>query len=176
LKTLEKVRATLPPPDLPPIDRSALVGWSLVAEDPTSFLKLGLCSETWLKKALPELVDAESRAPLEGNELVHLDVRSDNICFAQDRTLLIDWNMACRGNGLFDQASWLPSLHAEGGPLPEEVLPNAPEFAAITSGFFAARAGLPLIERAPGVRRVQLQQLESALPWAIRALGLPPPK
>jgi hypothetical protein len=38
----------------------------------------------------------------------------------------------------------------------------------------AARAGLPRIPDAPRVREVQLQHLLSALPWVVRALGLPP--
>ena len=42
------------------------------------------------------------------------------------------------------------------------------------SGFFAARAGLPEIPVAPHVRGLQRAQLRAALPWAIRALGLPP--
>jgi hypothetical protein len=75
---------------------------------------------------------------------------------------------------LIDLAFWLPSLHAEGGPPPEASLPDAPEWAAMVSGFFAARAGLPLIPSAPQVREVQLFQLRTALPWAVRALGLPP--
>jgi hypothetical protein len=54
-------------------------------------------------------------------------------------------------------------------------LPDAPEVAAWVAGFFAARAGLPVIPDAPRVRVVQRQQLETALPWAARALGLPPP-
>ncbi len=42
------------------------------------------------------------------------------------------------------------------------------------SGFFAGRAGKPPIPNAPQVREVQLSQLRSALPWAQRALRLPP--
>ena len=56
----------------------------------------------------------------------------------------------------------------------ETILPNAPEFAAILSGYFAECAGKPPIPQAPHVRAVQLQQLKTALPWAVRALGLPP--
>jgi thiamine kinase-like enzyme len=41
---------------------------------------------------------------LAGKDLLHIDLRSDNICFAGDRTLLIDWNLACHGNGLLDLA------------------------------------------------------------------------
>ncbi|MGI8639393.1 MAG: sensor histidine kinase [Pyrinomonadaceae bacterium] len=62
----------------------------------------------------------------------------------------------------------------EGGPEPEKILPDAPEVAAWVSGFFAARAGLPEISDAPRVRLVQRQQMETALPWAVRALDLPP--
>ena len=119
---------------------------------------------------------AESEAPVAGDEFVHMDVRSNNLCVRNGRALLVDWNAACRANGLLDVAAWLPSLHAEGGPPPEEVLPAASKLAALISGYFAARAGQPVIEKAPLVRRVQLQQLRSALPWTLRVLGLPPPR
>ena len=149
-------------------------GWLRVRRDPGPFLSLGLCSEEWLRRTGTTL-DARSRGvQLGGNDLVHLDIRSDNLCFVDGRAVIVDWNHACRGNGVFDIAFWLPSLAAEGGPQPESVLPDAPGWAALVSGFFAARAGLPVIERAPGVRDVQLQQLRSALPWAVRALRLPP--
>ena len=52
-------------------------------------------------------------------------------------------------------------------------MPGAPEVAALVSGFFASRAGLPIIPDAPFVRRVQREQLSTALPWVQRALGLP---
>ena len=75
-----------------------------------------------------------------------------------------------------ERASWLPSLHAEGGPPPEEVLREpAPEFAAMLAGYFCSHAGLPPIAEAPHVRDMQLQQARAALPWAARELGLPPP-
>jgi hypothetical protein len=75
-----------------------------------------------------------------------------------------------------DVAVWLPSLRVEGGPEPWEVLPGAGELAAWLSGFFAARAGLPPPPTAaPTVRALQRAQLEVALPWAARELGLPRP-
>ena len=176
LKTLANVHTTPAPASLPPLDRASLAGWSKVEEDPLPFLKLGLCSAEWLRLALPELVAAERRAPLEGNKLVHLDVRSDNVCFTGKRVLLVDWNMACCANPLLDIAAWLPSLHMEGGPVPEKVFPLDSEFAAVISGYFAARAGLPPIKGAPGVRPLQLRQLRSALPWAVRTMRLPLPR
>jgi hypothetical protein len=50
-----------------------------------------------------------------------------------------------------------------------------PGLAAVVAGFFAARAGLPAIAKAPGVREVQLAQLVVALPWAARRCGFAVP-
>jgi hypothetical protein len=147
--------------------------WPLVQQQPDQFLGLGLASRTWLENSLPVLSAASVAAPFDGNEVVHFDVRSDNVCFLGDRCILIDWNFACRGNGAVNAATWLPGLEAEGGPPPESILPDAGEFAASMSGYWAWRAGQPPPANAPHLRQVQLAQLRSALPWAIRALGLP---
>lgn len=149
--------------------------WQEVANDPEPFLKLGLATSEWLERALPVLVEAVARVRDEGEELIHLDVRSDNLCRAARGIVLIDWNFACLGNGALDTGFWLPSLQAEGGPSPDVILPDRPDIAAWVSGFFAARAGLPPISDAPQVRTVQLQQLKPALLWAARKLELPPP-
>ncbi len=176
LAALAAVAAT-PPPALPALalSRDRLAGWTQVAEDPMPFLSLGLCAPAWLDMALPSLLAAEAGAILDGDSLVHLDVRSDNLCFVGDRVILMDWNLACRGNAAVDVAFWLPSLAAEGGPDPIDIMPDEPALAALRSGFFAARAGLPPPEGAPRVRGVQLSQLKRALPWAAASLGLPPP-
>jgi hypothetical protein len=80
------------------------------------------------------------------------------------------------GNPQIDVVFWLPSLEAEGGPAPETVLPNAdPSLVSTCAAFFCARAARPPIPTAPTVREVQLIQAKTALPWAARALGLPPP-
>jgi aminoglycoside phosphotransferase (APT) family kinase protein len=177
--TLRLVAATPPPPGLARLvddwDRFA-GGWAEVERDRQPFLSLGVCSERWLTGALPALRAAAEAAPLDGDRLLHLDVRSDNVCFARGRTLLVDWNQACVGNELVEVAFWLPSLHDEGGPAPDEVLPDCPpELPGAIAGFFAARAGLPAPATAPRVRPLQLAQLRVALPWAARALGLPEP-
>ena len=150
-----------------------LRGWSVVAEDPGPFLGLGFADEGWLERALPVLLEHEQRVEQSGDSLTHFDLRSDNLCLRDGRALLVDWSGACVGNPELDTAFFLPSLHAEGGPPPEQVLPHAAPSAALVSGFFAKCAGLPAIPDAPRVRRVQLEQLETALPWAIRALDLP---
>jgi hypothetical protein len=172
LAALDELHATKPPGGLP---RLAMSGWAALREDPEPLLSTGVCSREWLTAALPTLVQADADAELDGDELLHFDVRSDNLCFRDGVAVLVDWNSASVGNGRFDIAFWLPSLRLEGGPEPWEVLPNAGPLAAAVAGFFAARAGLPAPEGAPTVREFQLRQLEVALPWAARELGQAPP-
>jgi Phosphotransferase enzyme family len=180
LRMLEHVRATPPPAHVPRVedDRERLTdGWRRIAADPAPFLSLGVCSETWLEAALEALTRATEAAPIEGDALLHLDVRSDNVCIRDRSAVLVDWNQACVGNPLLDVAAWLPSLETEAGPPPDDVLPNCPPgFASLLAGFFGARAGLPPPETAPFVRRLQLAQLRVALPWAARLLGVPEPE
>jgi thiamine kinase-like enzyme len=150
--------------------------WRAVAADPEPFLALGAADAAWLEAALPTLIRYEERCTTEGDSLTHCDLRSDNICLAKERAVFVDWNSACLSNPRLDLGFWLPSLAYESGREPEKILPDAPEVAAWVSGFFAARAGLPRISYAPRVRAVQRRQLETALPWAARALDLPPLK
>jgi hypothetical protein len=148
-------------------------GWPEVAADPEPFLGLGLASRDWLDEALPGLLERSATAPLEGDSLVHCDVRSDNLCIRHGRAILVDWNHARVGNPAFDLAFWLPSLRLEGGPEPGSF--GVDELAPFVAGFFAALAGLPCPAGAPTVREFQRAQLEVALPWACSALGLPLP-
>ena len=151
-------------------------GWREVAEAHEAFLALGLCSPVWLEAYLETLLGAVREVELDGDAPLHFDVRSDNVCFRDGRAILVDWNWASVGNPQIDAAFWLPSLHAEGGPVPEEVLPNVDAgLAACCAGFFCAHAARPPIPAAPGVRAVQLAQARVALPWAARALDLEPP-
>jgi aminoglycoside phosphotransferase (APT) family kinase protein len=177
LTALADVRRVPLPPQTPALEaeRAALTRWSAIAENPAPFLSLGLCSAAWLENALPTFLAAEKALDLEGADFLHLDVRSDNLCFVGNRAVVVDWNWSSVGNGEADIACWLPSLHSEGGPLPETILPDAAPWAAALAGFFGAQAGLPPPEGAPTVRTVQRTQLDSALPWAVRALGLPTP-
>jgi aminoglycoside phosphotransferase (APT) family kinase protein len=181
LATLDSVHATPPPAGVPPAVESqfGLDGWPDVIADPQPFLALGICSPEWLEDHVRVLADASASAEIEGDALLHFDVRSDNLCLRGDRALFVDWNNACVGNPVLDTAAWLPSLHAEGGPAPHEILPHdapgLPQIASLLAGYFSARAGLSPIAQAPHARPLQLAQSRTSLPWAARLLGLPQP-
>ncbi len=144
--------------------------WQVVAENPLPFLSTGLRDERWLEWSLPTILAATERAPVSGSALCHLDVRSDNLCFRDGRATLVDWNWASYANPDVDVAAWLPSVRAEGGPEPWEVLPDSGELAAFVAGVWAAVVGLPAPETAPTVRGVQRAQLAVALDWIDREL------
>jgi hypothetical protein len=175
LATLEEVQATGPPPGLQRLEdlREWLDGWPRIAADPAPFLSLGLCSAGWLDATLPDLAAASAACELAGDALLHLDVRSDNLCLRGGRAMLVDWNWASLGNPLIDVAAWLPSLRLEGGPEPWEVLSDSRGFASLVAGFFLSLAGLPAPATAPNVREIQRRQGVVALSWAARELALP---
>ena len=85
LDALAAISATTPPTYLG--RQGSFVGpnWSDIAGDPEPFLALGLCSPSWLEASLPTLIDFTNNAPLAGDSLVHMDIRSDNLCFRNDR-------------------------------------------------------------------------------------------
>jgi len=177
-ETLRQVGATTPPGTISSVEtrRDELtMGWAEIEADSAPFLSLGMCSPEWLARSLPKLREASESAPIEGDGLLHLDVRSDNLCIAERGAVLVDWNHASIGNPDLDLAAWLPSLRLEGGPEPDVLLPGAGGFAALLAGFFGCRAGLPAPPTAPQVRAFQLAQLRVALPWAVRELGLEAP-
>lgn len=144
--------------------------WRAVADDPEPFLSAGLRDRAWLDRCLPVIVEAAAAVDPSGDSLLHLDVRSDNLCFRGERVVLVDWNWASLGDPRLDLAAWLPSVACEGGPQPWEVLQDGGGYAAFISGVWAAVVGLPPPETAPAVRVVQARQLEVALGWCEREL------
>jgi hypothetical protein len=177
LKTLDCVRKTIPPDGLKSLEsmRQDLASWKLVASQPDVFLSLGMCSQGWLNTSLPALMQSDEKAILTGSELLHLDIRSDNICFLGNRVVFVDWNWACVGNSQLDVIGWLPSVALEGGPLPEQIIEGEPNLVALIAGFWAYRAGLPPPRPDSKVREIQRKQLAIALPWSAKLLGLPLP-
>ena len=147
----------------------------------------------WLDAHLDRLVALKDHGPAIGGPRgwAHMDIRSDNLIFADGHVLLIDWPVLSYGPQLLDIAFFLPSLAGQGGPSCAEGLKLYEETAGVTfapddiaaaaavvSGFFAARAGLPEIAALPRLRWIQKLQLFPALDWLSDTLGmarLPPP-
>lgn len=174
-EALAELAAQPAPPNTAAVDESLpdLFGrWQIVAEEPRPFLSTGLRDARWLERALPTILEAVERAPVSGSALCHLDVRSDNLCFRDERAVLVDWNWASYANPDVDVAAWLPSVRVEGGPEPWEILSDSGELAAFVAGVWAAVVGLPAPDTAPSVRGVQRAQLAVALDWIDRELGL----
>jgi hypothetical protein len=173
LDTLAEV-ATSPPPPNTPLFRETLADlfdrWQDVVADPEPFLSAGIRDRDWLDRCLPTIVEAAAAVDPSGDSLLHVDVRSDNLCFRDGRAVLVDWNWASIGDPNLDIAAWLPSLTCEGGPQPWELLPDGGGYAALISGVWAAVVGLPPPETAPTVREIQRLQLEVSLAWCEREL------
>lgn len=172
---LRAIAASPPPPNTLPVraaEPDIFDRWDVVARDPEPFLSVGLRDRAWLERALPVLRDAADAAPVDGDELLHFDVRSDNMCFRDGRAVFVDWNWCCLGNAAFDVAAWAPSLALEGGPKPWEIAPGAGELAAFFAGFWASVVGMPPPPTAPNVRGLQRNQLEVTLEWCERELDL----
>jgi hypothetical protein len=176
LATLTDVAHHAPPdgtPDLEPVAGYQLRLWQKVAVDPQPFLDLGLCTREWFDRSIDALVDAETRGTLEGDALVHFDVRSDNLCLLEDRVVLVDWNNTARGRADFDVVAFAQGVTVEGGPLPDEIAPDAdPLLVTMLTSYFAHCAPKPIIPNAPRVREIQLAQLRVCLPWMRRLLDL----
>jgi Phosphotransferase enzyme family len=145
---------------------SGLGNWTTIAADSGPFLAAGLRSGRWLDRVLPSLLGMEFGDCLDGRQLTHFDVRSDNICFDRTGPLLIDWEDSCLGNSRIDLLSWLPSLRMEGGPEPWLLVPDAePRLIAFLAGYWSSQAGLPEPAGTPGLRRLQRDQASVALEW-----------
>jgi hypothetical protein len=153
--------------------------WRQIADDPSRLLRRGLCTETWLTEALPVLVEAEAAAVLEGEDLVHNDVYSGNVCFLDGRALLVDWALAARGNRWFDVACAALSVRSEGARLPPIDIVDAGPMLTVLAGHHAVHATAPTPAWArgdTGLLEGHLQDLRAALPWVAELLGLPPPR
>jgi thiamine kinase-like enzyme len=172
---LAGLAASKPPPNTGPVREAfseLFDRWRTVEEDPEPFLSTGVRSREWLESALPTLIAAADAVPADGDDLLHLDVRSDNLCFREDAAVLVDWNWCSTGSADLDVAAWLPSLAVEGGPQPCEILSGAGELAAFLAGVWAGVVGLAPPETAPTVRPLQRSLLEVALTWCERELGI----
>ncbi len=145
--------------------------WDRLAE-------LGVCSPSWADGAVETLVAAERAFDVSGDDLVHADVWSDNLCFADRGVVLIDWGAAGVGSRWIDVGYALLSILVEGGKRAAVEIPDEASLAAFIAGSVVRDASAPLpawAETGSTLREEQRGFLVHALRWSAQALGLPQP-
>jgi serine/threonine protein kinase len=156
----------------------AINSWHRLRTDPPTGL------DEWSQRHVDELVALEADVvdAVEGDTLVHLDIRADNILIAEDRVYFVDWPHAHVGAAWLDAVAFAPSVAMQGGPEPEEVLARWPGAAgadpravdaavASVAGFFTYRALLPPPPGLPTLRAFQASQGDVARRWLRQRTG-----
>jgi aminoglycoside phosphotransferase (APT) family kinase protein len=84
--------------------------------------------DPWSARHLVKLSELEERASsaVEGDTLVHLDLRADNMLIAPDGIVIFDWAHACIGAAWVDVIAFAPSVVMQGGPPAEHLLQRHP--------------------------------------------------
>lgn len=141
-------------------------GWQKIKSDPAHFLGTQIRPHSWLERKIESLINFSIEGFHKSDDLIHFDVRSDNICFTDNKAILIDWAWYCRGPFDLQMATWVLSLANECSNIsPEEFLPDMhPKYIALIAGYFAQFAGTPCPD-ANHVRSLQYRQLGVALDW-----------
>jgi aminoglycoside phosphotransferase (APT) family kinase protein len=138
----------------------------------------------WSLRHLDGLAELEAGAPAaaEGDALLHLDLRADNLLLTPDRVVVVDWPHARVGAPWVDLLFFAPSVAMQGGPPPEELLSRYPPARhadpdAITAvvcaiaGFFVGEGLQPPPPGLPTLRAFQIAQGEVAREWLARRTG-----
>ena len=150
-------------------------GWRHLAEGPPSDLDR---LDPWSRRNLDRIVELESQAPeaVDGDTLLHLDVRADNVLLATNEVWLFDWASACVGASWVDAVGFAPSVAMQGGPHPEQVVARHPAArtadpahitaaVAAVAGYFTHRALQPPPPGLPTLREFQAAQGKVARDW-----------
>lgn len=163
------------------VDRVQFDGLRTLAGEPAPGLET---YDPWLTANLGALASIEARwtEHCDGDRLLHHDLRRDNVLLHEGSAVAIDWPHAVAGAVFTDLVGWLPSLHLEGGPAPEEVLRRhpigraaAPEavtaFIAAIAGYFVHSSLQLPPPGIPHLRGFQRAQGEVCIAWLRERLG-----
>jgi aminoglycoside phosphotransferase (APT) family kinase protein len=158
-----------------------ICGWGKL-RDEEPFLLAGL--DSWSARHLEALVELEAAAPtaVEGETLLHFDVRADNILLTPEQVWFVDWPHARIGAAWVDVVSFAPSVRMQGGPPPEAIISRhtacqSVDPAAITAaivavaGFFTYGALQPPPPGLPTLRAFQAAQGAVAREWVAQRTG-----
>jgi aminoglycoside phosphotransferase (APT) family kinase protein len=152
-------------------------GWQLLRDAPGSHL------DEWSIRHLKALAEAEAQAAaaVQGDSLVHFDIRADNLLLTADGVVFVDWPLAVLGAPWLDLLFFAPSVQMQGGPRPEELLArcdsgevDADSITAVVvaiAGFFTQHSLLPPPPGLPTVRAFQSAQAVIARRWVAERTG-----
>jgi len=134
--------------------------------------------DPWFRGRLDRLVELEERLPcaLQGESLLHCDLRADNVLLTDDAVYFADWPHACRGPAWADVVLFLPSVALQGGPGPAVAFEESglgrsadPEdvnaLLAAVAGFWVRSGRRPAAPGLAPVRPFQRAQGDAALRW-----------
>ncbi|MBF9132220.1 phosphotransferase [Plantactinospora sp. S1510] len=146
--------------------------WRSIAVDPGA-----VTLPTWCRGRLNDLVSLEDRLAeaVDGDTLLHSDLRSDNIMLTADGIRMVDWAWAARGQPWIDQLIFCLCAAVQGADAPDSMFlasrwGRRADAAAVDS-VLAALAGRFLLAAASdapapcGLRAFQREEARVSLEW-----------
>ena len=134
--------------------------------------------DAWSRRHIDRLIDLERQSAMlsDGETLLHIDLRADNMLLTDQGVVIVDWPHAQVGATWIDPLVMAPSVALEGGPDPETFLQRFPAarvadpaaldaFIALITAFFLYNGALPDPPGLPTLRAFQRAQGEVALHW-----------
>lgn len=132
----------------------------------------------WAGARLDQLCAWELAAPLAaaGENLVHGDLRADNVMLDTDHVWLVDWPHAGVGAPWLDLVAMLPSVAMQGGGRPNEIFAAHPLSEAVSrddlravvagvTGYFTWHCLQPDPPGLPNLRAFQRAQAYTSIAW-----------
>ena len=157
--------------------RELMLGYRDLAADPPGDL------DPWERRHLDRLAGLAASAleVVDGDTLVHFDLRADNVLLSGSRVWFVDWPWAFRGAAWIGSVMLLknaafhghdPEPYLEDHPLLADVDPwHVTAFVAGMAGFFGSAGRRPAPPGLPTVRAFQLAQHATTLAWVRRRTG-----
>jgi hypothetical protein len=175
-----RARRVAAPAGLPPLEAyfgEAFAAWAALAEDPSFTAwptdRQGDCllpPREWA--ALSE----RARRAFAGDDLVHADLRADNILWTNGAPVVVDWAYACRGAAVFDPLYLLLEVACRQTSPPRDSLDrvleeygcdgdDATALLAVFAGWFTWMSRMPAPPGLPTLRTFQESMAQAALDW-----------
>lgn len=165
------------PQTVPEFFARTVNGWGIAIERRETRLN------AWELRNLDRLAELEAQAPslVEGEALVHCDVRADNLLIEGDRVFVLDWPWARVGAAWVDLVAMAPSVEMQDGPACEDFLSRLDlrgvsreaidAVVCSLAGYFVVRALEPPPQGIPTVRAFQAAQGRVATAWLRERTG-----